>query len=574
MRGFLARRVVGLAATFALAAVASAQEAVVSMADAAGRELCVVRANCFAHAGAGLGFGFAHIDVDNRSAMPQQVEVSIGSPKWHPNDVGAVRSVRVEAGQSAHFFLPLPMPQPQYALVARIDGQDFETDVNLVGRRNLAGLLVADRPESAPAGLTVLQAVPRQDKVEPAQIVCGTSELPADWRWLTAFAAIVVDGTAALQPAQQEALRRYAFVGGRVLVAAPERLPHGPLRDVAAAPSAARHGLGAVLGLPGLGGDTTMMRAVVEQLPPAESRIWPLDDELFLTQAIAGLGEAPVTLFVLVIVVFALLAGPINFYVLRRRRRPLLVLLTVPLLGFGTTAGILLYGLFNDGFTVRGVERSWTMLDQARRETAAITTRTLFAGLAPASLVMAEHECVFNARALRRDRRAPDRWRFAAADERLDGGILPSRVSTPLVSAQQGPARQRLVVQQSGDELVLLTDGGIAPVGVVVLRDLDGNHWLGEAPRLRRAVGGAVDQALLRLKQRAGTFQYVDPEGGRGEQFVTTVAQSLYGQPLPPGGYACMVREAPWLSAHGLEIELVHGEHYVLGRLHAEDFVR
>ena len=52
------------------------------------------------------------------------------------------------------------------------------------------------------------------------------------------------------------------------------------------------------------------------------------------------------------------------------------------------TAVILVYGILHDGFAVRGVTTSWTVLDQERHEAASVSARTLFAGLAPATLTM------------------------------------------------------------------------------------------------------------------------------------------------------------------------------------------
>jgi len=142
-----------------------------------------------------------------------------------------------------------------------------------------------------------------------------------------------------------------------------------------------------------------------------------------------------------VILVFSALVGPVNFIVLRRLRRPMLALVTVPALGFSTTAMMLGYGMFCDGFGTRGVVSSWTVLDQERHECAVIAARTLFSGLSPGSCTMGPDTLLLAPRAfLHPERRGADRWHLDE-NSTLDGGVLPSRTATPLLTAQQGVVR-------------------------------------------------------------------------------------------------------------------------------------
>ena len=137
---------------------------------------------------------------------------------------------------------------------------------------------------------------------------------------------------------------------------------------------------------------------------------------------IAGLGKAPVTVFVMLILLFAILVGPVNFMILRRRKKPLLALLTVPLAGFGTTFGILAYGLFHDGLGARGVITTCTLLDQTSHEAVSLQARTLFAGVAPSDMTTNPGTLVLSLRAGLRNRDVPDRWIFHADAQQLDGG--------------------------------------------------------------------------------------------------------------------------------------------------------
>jgi hypothetical protein len=457
--------------------------------------------------------------------------------------------------------------------VVDVDGTTHEVSANYPHGDGLVGLLVSDRPDAEPHGLAALQAVRSAYDGKPQQAASLADDLPEDWRLFTCFPIVVVDGRASVSAEVQDALRRYAFAGGSVVVAAAEQLPSGPLRDLATASpgGAGSHGLGQIAATPAFGGDTTAMRVRLAELPPLGRGLWPAAKNLFAQQDIADLGQAPVAMFVLVILLFAILVGPVNFLVLRRRRRPLLALVTVPLLGFGTTFVILGYGVFHDGFGVRGVVTSWTMLDQARHEATTIAARSLFAGLAPSELTMPADALVLSLRAGATRRDWPDRWHWDADRERLDGGVLPSRTVTPLLSVQQGTARQRLTVRVLGDDaLELLVDGGVVPVGQMVLRDLDGRYWAGTDGRLER-VGESQGRELFAEFETNAWLLRVAADGEGDDLRVPSLTPPSIGQ---PGSYIAGVSSAPWLGEHGLDVDYDEVRHIVFGRMHAEDFVR
>jgi hypothetical protein len=424
-----------------------------------------------------------------------------------------------------------------------------------------------------------MQALQRVSKPAAEVLLVLPEDLPADWRLFSGFHAFVVDGRARLADDVQTALVRFATSGGTVIVGNPDRLPPGDLRArclAADAGGVVRIGLGRCAIVP-TEGDTTLLRERLASLPRPGLCGWPAPTVLLHEQVVPGLGEAPVLVFLLVILVFASVAGPLNFLLLRRWRRPLLVLVTVPVCGLGTTLLMLGYGLVHDGLGVRGVVRSWTLLDQERHEATSLAARTLFAGLSPDALTVATDGMVIAPRAtFRDDRRAPDRWQFDPVGNVLDGGVLPSRTSTPLLSVRQGIARQRLRVRAAGDDrLELLCDGGVVPLGPVLLRDFDGRMWLGDGPALQVATDAAARQALEQWGRDAAVLALFNEEFGNEMNTAHAVVESLLGGgELPRGSYLARVAEAPWLDGHGLRVDYDQVEHFVAGRLAAEDFVR
>jgi hypothetical protein len=64
-------------------------------------------------------------------------------------------------------------------------------------------------------------------------------------------------------------------------------------------------------------------------------------------------------------------------------------------------------------------------------------------------------------------------------------------------------------------------------------------------------------------------------EFGNEMNTAHAVVESLLGGgELPRGSYLARVAEAPWLDGHGLRVDYDQVEHFVAGRLAAEDFVR
>jgi hypothetical protein len=327
--------------------------------------------------------------------------------------------------------------------------------------------------------------------------------------------------------------------------------------------------------VPALGGDGNELRERLQPLVREDIGAWPAPEPFCEPQPIAGLGQAPVKGFLVVLLVFAVLAGPVNFRLLRRWRRPLLVLVTVPALGLLTTLGMLGYGLLHDGFGVRGTQCTWSWLDQGRHEVASVANATLFTGLSPDRIVLpADVVALVAGAAVRHDRRSRQRLTYFADAGELDGALLPSRTVTPLVLGAQGPARQRLRLQRRADgDLDLLADAGLQPQGEVVVCDPDGRGFVGSDGRLRAVDDEALRLAVDRWRRAAGEF--VVGRDGSGEQVVSTADLAARLAPAVPrrGGYWCRIASAPWLVLPELAGD-VTATHFLCGQLATEDLLR
>jgi hypothetical protein len=570
---------------------ATAQDSMSYSFERGGRIACAVELQLTVGGRTG-GQGWLSATVRNHDTEPQNVEV--GYDNSYGLRVAAVRRVRLGAGEHARLCIPVPtIGGTTTAIYARCGADLRETWLPLSrgkGGPTVVALLVTDRPEATARTAVLLEEALKESRFahKASEVVARTPDsLPADWAMLSTFDVVFVDGSAELPAETQEVLRQYAAAGGRLAVES--RLPAGPLRQaVERLDGPARLLLGSLAALPHLSMSDEGRRALVPMLDTLDDFAGPVPSSLQLLQAIPGIGAVPTRLFLVLILAFAIVTGPVNFVVLRRKRRPMLLLLTVPALGFGTTALILCYGMFRDGFGIQGIERTFTVLDQRNHAAAAIAARTLFAGLAPGRFTMPPGTLLTCPSAVNYDRESQGQLVFAE-DGSLDGSALPSRTPSALATTWHGTARARLRFRADGEELELLSDGGIAPAerSSILVRDHDGAYWTGTGPRLARTTPDAAAALLRKVKadaKLAAAPGQQPPSAARpqrrrpGASTMPAPGPPLlsrtFGDELPPGSYLLRAGAAPWIPDHGLDVSWHRSQHVVLGHLAAEDFVR
>lgn len=559
-----------------LGALAAQEQVFTRQAD--GRQLCSVQVAPYFGSGIGWGASFVRVEAVGVDSQPHRIEIDIKNPSWVQADVSLHRVVQLQPGERTRLFLLLPTAvMSNFDLYVTIDGDPEYSDLQTNRGGGLAGLLVTDRPELLAGAVDVMQQLQRSTKVKPDIEVCAAGDLPDDWRMFTAFHLVLVDGRGNLPGPQQEALRRFVHAGGSVAVGGPQLLPAGALRELgeqAQRDGVARHGLGRCVALdPRFSGEATA--AAIAELPAPGAGVWPLSRDLRDPLEIPGLGNVPITVFLLVILAFAVVAGPVNFMALRRRKQPMLALVTVPLLGFGTTAVMLLYGLLHDGFGVRGSIRSWSLLDQRRHEVAAVATEALFSGFTPGAFPVAADRLLLAPMAQQRaNSRSPHRWHFDGDNNTIDGGILPSRTVTPLVTGTQTACRQRLRVKAGPDGGLRAVSDDLRPRGDLLLRDRDGTYWRGTDGVLQRTSQQDAEARLRQLRWGAAAYVGVDLSDSSTTSATVAFVRELGGKSeLPVGSYLGRFEAPPWLDGGGLQAEHLSGDHLVFGLMSPEDFL-
>lgn len=103
----------------------------------------------------------------------------------------------------------------------------------------------------------------------------------------------------------------------------------------------------------------------------------------FWTFRIKGVGRAPVNAFRILITLFVLVIGPLNYFSLRRVRRPSWMLVTVPMGALLATGCLLGYALITDGLGVRARVRSLTHYDQRTGHVQSWSRQVYYASIVP-----------------------------------------------------------------------------------------------------------------------------------------------------------------------------------------------
>jgi hypothetical protein len=421
----------------------------------------------------------------------------------HSNFGGALssveRPVRLGRGETARVVLPVPVH----------DWGRYQVQVYVDGYQMIRHPPYIDAPYSSRYGrhsgttiIAVSQAAPDLRQVEAAiasisggsaSVVHTTPDhLPDLWQPYSSSGVVVVDidALSRMSPAQRSALGAWVFAGGTCLIH-PVRSDADSRKVIDGLGLAGEH---RELQSLGLDDATGLIRAQVglgrvlrhrDEVFPMSRRWWhgvvtdrdnaPIcagtsGKERSTGLEIPGVGEPPVSAFLIISIFFIVLIGPANWYVvLKRLKKPPLFLVTTPVLALATSVIMLSYSFISEGFGTHVASRTVAVLDPDSHRGVTWSRHSIYAGVAPygglkfsaSTLVMPESV-------------PPGRRSVAWADGlRMKGGWLPARTKCSYVTCTQYPARWRVRAAKTAAGWQI-TNG--LPVGMtyVVINTADG----------------------------------------------------------------------------------------------------
>lgn len=356
----------------------------------------------------------------------------IRGPRMRPSSVIVRQTLRLSRGDRVRLTVPIPIygDNENMRFEIREGGRTLERfNYASVQSRSLpddaAALIVADsgtpfgraaatwpRKVSTTSSGTVLTRTPSGTvtsstlpptagvPTRPLDFLLHPARLPANWLGFTSLRAVIVGSGEwkQLDDGQRNALLTWTACGGDLIFVdgdATALLPAGQRPPAASADGPAgayffgRLHLLSSAAIERDGLATVLSRAATLQdpnwaLPANRARDWSAIAARGFRLPIPDVEGVPARAYLAILIVFAILIGPVNYWVLRRKRQLVLLVLTAPII---SAIFILLLGgyvIAGEGVGVRGRVMSFTMLDQARKQAVTRASASLYAaGLAP-----------------------------------------------------------------------------------------------------------------------------------------------------------------------------------------------
>ena len=279
----------------------------------------------------------------------------------------------------------------------------------------------------------------------------------------------------------------------------------------------------------------------------------------FRTMHIPGVDKLPYKVFVGLLILFAILIGPVNFVWVKRTGKPALLLLTIPLISLAASLLLLSYGVLYQGLDTKSSSTSLAILDQRAERVDVIENRYCFVGLAtevglqPAAGTACFPMTVSDPKAV---------YAINVGESNvLSAAFFQSRIEMDQRFLSERTSRLRLVVEPKEGGLHV-TNGFTCGLTKLVLRDAAGEVW--------KLTGGIAKGASAEL-------EHVEDPGvmpGRGSVIGGVFDRTGLGVEfnLYEGSYYAQLDENIFQDDCGLEMNELAGRHGVVGILDLGDF--
>lgn len=447
--------------------------------------------------------------------------------------------------------------------------------------RSDASISGGSAPGGAPSGRPPGSWRPPRGSPQWSVFEVGPQDLPARPAAWAAIDVVVIDlrgGSAGLEPTRMEPLLSHArqgglvvFLGERAAMQAtlggvealePRMALSAPVPGGLASGEAWRYGLGRLVWLSSAAGllesarDRMGLTALAAEAhgPDAQTGIYQVGTGAQLERvdflSIPGLGEFPLNVFVVLLIVFAVVIGPVNLFTLKRMGRPGLLIVTIPAISLIASLSILAFGFVHQGLDLKGAVQSLTLLDQRDGRAVTLARIGLMPGMSTDDLLPKRGTTVH-----------PTSFADQASRElvvqhgdglRLAGGWAPVRTLSNLLVSSDAPARSRVELRRVAEGFELV-NGLDTTLTEFVLRDAGYNAFT-LPPGETVAPGG---NALLRATAKGWSSRAHEPLARRIAEL--------------PATYVAKVSENPFIDTLGLEPKMRIASHLISGILPADE---
>lgn len=322
-----------------------------------------------------------------------------------------------------------------------------------------------------------------------------------------------------------------------------------------------------------------------------------LDNAEFLEFLIPGIRSVPVMAFLVFISLFTFVIGPLNYFVLARKKKLNFLVVTIPAIAVVTSLFLFGYSALSHGFSVKSRIRSLTIIDQGNNKAVSTARLALYAGMTPSTgLSFSPSTLIMPIRP------SGEEFESARTDwtetQWLRSGWLRSRTRTQFLTKNVRPERGRLTVAAGTADELPVTNGLEWEIESLVVTDKDGQAWFGSdlAAGSGRPLSRINDSNRLEFCKLMDRSAPAKPEELQNENDIRSLSSSSifgyrrYGyseafhvsqsqmertiaelrrnversEPLPPNTYYALLKDAPTIE-FGTEVDVVDSWHLVIG---------
>ncbi|MEW4561739.1 hypothetical protein AB1K70_04390 [Bremerella sp. JC770] len=193
---------------------------------------------------------------------------------------------------------------------------------------------------------------------------------------------------------------------------------------------------------------------------------------------IPGVGVAPVTTFELLITLFVILIGPVNYFVLRSIGRLNFLIVTVPLGALMVTGVLMTYAVLSDGLSTKSRIRTVTLLDQTTGNGASWSRQAYYAGLASTSgLNYPADAAIYDYEQYPLTEHTGQKRLIWDEDQILQGGFFRSRVTQQFLVIRPFHTLQRLVVTPQNNSITVKNELGTSLSQLILIDEQGVQHF-------------------------------------------------------------------------------------------------
>lgn len=237
---------------------------------------------------------------------------------------------------------------------------------------------------------------------------------------------------------------------------------------------------------------------------------------------VPGVGIAPVTTFEVLITLFVIVIGPVNYFVLRAISRLNLLIITVPVGAILITSLLMIYALVSDGFSTQTRIRTLTTLDQQTGQGATWSRQAYYSGMASSSgLTFPTDTAVFEYEQSPLNESVGQKRLSWGKNQVLSGAYFRSRVTQQFLVIRPFQSKRQLEIDTTGNGISVTNKLGTKILALLLVDENGTPHFTSNLNADAQAkLQPDVSTAVVNIRERMGIASMRVPDGFDRQMYI------------------------------------------------------